>query len=215
MINPNFTRGEYWLLETVAEIKFPIRLLDDRESLEIELNKPSHGMNRNLLIDTIQKLFSNGLITAFRIGDTANDFIFSKEQLEAAFNERKLKKGDYYYGLTKKGGQYWEAFASPNWDYYIDVGYIPIENGNYDDGELICSVKSNLEKYFKSVCYHEYDVDEKSIQWDTVEPWEATYWKELPMGYRVRFHGKMKESYLNSSVPLYPYWYHDRWYSWQ
>lgn len=213
MINPSLTRGEYWLLESAAEFQIPFRYLDS-EDLDISLNKPGHGLGSPQLIKTLQKLYSEGLIFASRIDDNIDSFTFTKEQLEAAFKE-KLSKYNRYYGLTKKGGQYWEAFASPNWDYYIDVGYVPIENGNYDDGELICSVKSNLEKYFKSVCYHEYDVDEKSIQWDKVEPWEATYWKELPIGYRVRFHGKEKENYLNSDKPREPYWYHDMWYNWK
>ena len=91
MINPRFTRGEYWLLETVAEMKFPIRLIDERESLEIDLNKTAHGMNRTLLIETLQKLFSEGLITAYRVEDPANDFIFNKEQLKAALSKKKYK----------------------------------------------------------------------------------------------------------------------------
>lgn len=26
-----------------------------------------------------------------------------------------------------------------------------------------------------------------SERWDAVRPWQATYWKELPAGHRVRF----------------------------
>jgi hypothetical protein len=41
--NPSFTRGEYWLLETVVEHAVPIGWLD-WEDLEIALNKQGHGI---------------------------------------------------------------------------------------------------------------------------------------------------------------------------
>ena len=212
MINPSLTRGEYWLLESVAEFKIPLRYFN-WEDLEIDLNKPSHGMDRPLLINTLQKLYSEGLIFAGQRGENGDKFTFTKEQLEAAFKE-KLSKDCHYYGLTKKGGQYWEAFASPNWDYYIEEGFEPLEEVNYELGELICSVKSNLDNFFKSLCYYNYDVEKESIQWDILEPWEATYWKELPMGYRVRF--KCSEKEINPlHKPIEPSWYYNKWYRWK
>jgi hypothetical protein len=81
-------------------------------------------------------------------------------------------------------------------------------------GEIICGIESNLKNYFKSVCYYHYDVDKGSIQWDTIEPWEATYWRELPIGYRVRFYGLEKKNNNDSCEPRDTYWYHDRWYNW-
>ena len=215
MINPSLTRGEYWLIEAVAEIMIQIRLLD-RADLEIVLNKPGHEMDRGLLIETMQKLYSEGLITAKRIDDIDDGFVFTKEQLEAALNEIPNVK-EHCYGLTQKGGQYWEAFASPNWNYYIDVGFQPIENYHYEFGELICLRKDHLKKYFKSLCFHEYDVDEKSIQWDILKPWKATYWKELPKGHRIRFRCKDKERNIDPHVPVPTdqVWYDKLWYHWR
>lgn len=212
MINPSLTRGEYWLLESVAELKIPIRYLDS-EDLEIDLNKPGHGMDRTLLIETLQKLYSEGLIIAGRLDGVDDNFSFSKEQLTIALNE-KLQKGQHYFGLTKKGGQYWEAFASPNWDYFIDGAFEPAEEGSYEFGELICSVKSNLESYFRSIRYYEYDVEKESIRQDILEPWEATYWKEFPKGYRIRFQcHNNKNNGLHE--PIMPSWYRKKWYRWR
>lgn len=213
MINPRLTRCEYWLLETVAELAIPIRWLDHKD-LEIALNKPGHGMDRALLIETMQKLFSEGLITTNRLDDIEDDFVFTKGQLESALSE-KLQKDQHYYCLTKKGGQYWEAFASPDWNYYIDSGFQPIENDEYWLGELICSKKDHLENYFNSLCYYQYDVDKNSIQRDTLEPWEATYWKELPMGYRIRFRCLQKEINYDSREPIETSWYDHKWYRWR
>jgi hypothetical protein len=54
MINPSFTRGEYWLLETCVEAAIPICWLDWSE-LEEALNKATHGMNKTLLVETMSK----------------------------------------------------------------------------------------------------------------------------------------------------------------
>ena len=81
-------------------------------------------MPRPQLIETMRKLFLDGLITAHRADVLDEEFVFTKEQLDAALNETRDDK-PHYYSLTHKGGQYWEAFASPNWNRYIDVGYQP------------------------------------------------------------------------------------------
>jgi hypothetical protein len=221
MIIPSFTRGEYWLLETVVEVATPITWLDS-EHIEELLNKKGHGMSRSLLVNTMHKLFLEGLIIAHRGDDWNERYILGPEQIDAALGERhalnEIQKRQYY-GLTEKGGEYWEAFASPNWNHYIDCGFeLPEDdNENIWAGEIICMTKTYLENYFESLNYYQYDIETNTVQWDFLEPWKATYWKELPTGHRVRFRCKDKENRFDPSVPrqIDQTWYDKLWYQWQ
>jgi len=219
MINPSFTRGEYWLLETVAELATPICWLES-ENIEELLNKKGHGMSRILLVDTMHKLFLDGLIIAHRGDDWNESRVLEPEQIKAALEERdalhEIQKR-YYYGFTKKGGEYWEAFAAPNWNYYIDCGFELPEDDNEDmwSGELICMTKEHLERYFKSLQHCQYDINTKTVEWDFLKPWTATYWKELPIGHRVRFRCKEKEVMIDQSCSHDRLWYEKLWCRWK
>jgi hypothetical protein len=215
MINPDFTRGEYWLLTTVAELAVPICWLD-WEDIEEVLNKPGHGMDRQLLVNTLEKLFSDGLIVAHRFDHWDDCFVLSSKNIEIALDERQNNK-EHFYRLTAKGGDYWEAFASPNWNFYISAGYELPEDNDIWHGELICTTKEHLEKYFQSLCAHDYEVDVKSIQLDVLEPWAATYWKELPIGHRIRFKCKDMETKIDPNTPeqINQEWYDSLWCNWR
>lgn len=215
MINPKLTRGEYWLLTTVAELAVPICWLD-WVGIEEALNKPGHGMPRSLLVNTMEKLFSDGLIIAQRFDQWDECLVLTPEQIEAALDERQNKK-EHYYRLTVKGGEYWEAFASPNWDYYINGGYELPEDNAIWHGELICATKKHLETYFLSLSTHDYEVNEESIQRDILKPWDATYWKILPIGHRIRFKCKDKENKIDFKAPdpINQGWYDSLWCYWR
>ncbi len=210
MLNPSLTRGEYWLLEAVAEFALPIRVLESPRIGEA-LNKPGHGMSRSLLVETMRNLFEQGLIMAHRFGDWDNCLELSPEQIEAALDEQDDIKQQHYYALTENGGRHWEAFARPDWNWYISAGYDYLEDNESSSAELVCAAEDHLKSYLRLLRSHEYDVDEGSIQFDTVAPWKATYWKTLPLGHRVRFRCTKKEHVDVAFVQ----WYDERWYRWR
>ena len=110
-MDPRFTRGEYWLLETAVEFKFPVCGLIDSD-FELSLNKKGHGLTRDALVETLHRLIAWGLISAENEGDAP---ISTHQQIERALNESHT-----YYGLTPEGGAHWEAFAAPDWQKYIE-----------------------------------------------------------------------------------------------
>ena len=61
-MEPRFTRGEYWLLETAVEGRFPVADLMDSD-IEVTLNKKGHGLTRTALLETLHRLISWGLIS--------------------------------------------------------------------------------------------------------------------------------------------------------
>lgn len=214
MLNPSFTRGEYWLLEAVVESALPICWLDWAE-IEEALNKSTHGMDRSLLIETMYKLFTEGLITAHRFSKWDETFILSLNEIEAALNEKHNNK-EWFYRLTKKGGALWEAFARPKWELFVDNEYGLPENNDIWAGKIVCSNKEHLKGYFNSLCYHDYEVDDNTIQRDRLEPWQATYWKLLPVGFQIKFMCREKKK--SDDVPVPPldyYWYDSLWYQWR
>jgi hypothetical protein len=148
--NPRLTRGEYWLLESVVE--FPIRLnFLSHKHLGEALNKEPHGMDKELLIETLFKLQNNGLIKINKwdtFKKTKRKFILNKIEITQAIDEPKTFGNitSTSYQLTKLGGQVWEAFAQPNWDRFINTDYCsPAKNNlkeKYDFYALMkgCSI---------------------------------------------------------------------------
>ena len=196
-MEPRFTRGEYWLLETVVEHEWDIcGLIGD--DLELHLNKKGHGLTRTALVETLHRLLSSGLIYAesrVNFSDEATDVISTKEQIELALDERKSWSGVpveerkvTYYGLTQEGGAQWEAFAAPDWQKYIYAGCHSSEGCEYGMWELICADKVWLERYFESMCFYDpQEVTLESVERDYIAPWQATYWKQLEGAHRIRF----------------------------
>ena len=244
-MEPRFTRGEYWLLETIVEHEFEVCALID-SNLESFWNKKGHGLTRASLIETLHRLISSGLIYA---KSEMKGSISTKEQIELALEERVpwnahhvfiSTDGDIeivpdeskpprtepidvrkitYYGLTREGGAQWEAFAAPDWQKYIAGSFQPEdEEGEYEMWELICGDKNWLEAYIESMCfYNQQELILESVEWDYVTPWQATYWKRLNGGHRVRCRCRDKSGEGNSKPPLPPFaeYFHRIWYAWQ
>lgn len=215
-MEPRFTRGEYWLLTSVVEYELALcELISDE--LEVRLNTTGHGLTREVLVDTLHRLISGGLIYA---KNQVTGFISTPEQIESALDETVVTAADTMritlYGLTPEGGAQWEAFAAPDWDAYIEEGYIMQDIPDEYIGELICANKNWLEYRLESVRFRDYDYDivEEPIQWDYVKPWQATYWKVLDGGYRVRFRCRDKSEEIFRPPPSREY-FQKVWCAWR
>ena len=215
-MEPRFTRGEYWLLETVVENEWDIPVLIDSD-LELHLNKKGHGLTRKALVETLHRLLSSGLIyaeTRFMFSEEVLDFISTAEQIELALDESKSWGGVpedeqkvTYYGLTQEGGAQWEAFAAPDWQKYIIAGFGFLDDTEDIIWEMICADKDWLEKYFESKCFYEpEDVILEFVARDYIAPWQATYWKQLDGAHRIRFRDpdESKQENFEPAPPSFP-----------
>ena len=220
-MGPRFTRGEYWLLETVVEYQLRVCDLIYRD-LELLLNKREHGLTRKSLIETFHRLLSSGLIYA---KNETTGFISTYQQIELALDEPKSK--DFhpldmekitYYGLTQEGSAQWEAFAAPDWQKYIDVTSRLADNGKNIIWEVICADKAWLEEYFESMCFYDWaEGSLASVEWDYIVPWDATYWKQLDGAHRVQFQERAENE--EQDVVYYPLpkpgYFHTVWCAWR
>ena len=190
-MEPRFTRGEYWLLETAVEYRRALRFLDDsgREFSE-QHNKVGHRMHRPELIDTLQRLQIAGLIS-FRRFDSPDDkgTDITDVQFDAALDEGR--EGPWTtYQLTAEGGRQWESFASPRWNYFLQQNFCWDTVEGTDETPQVGIFTSVESKWLKSMVklYSTgfRPIDQDSVEYLEIGAWDATYWKVLPSGYRAK-----------------------------
>ena len=174
-------KDEYWLLDSVVESRCPLVWLVAKNAGEV-LNKRDHGLNRDELISVLNSLFRRGDLLARRMEKSVEKEIFipTETEIEAALSRRL----SCTYGLTLQGGARWEEVSQPHWERYIsDSAYLEPQ-----EGEIIGSDRDLVEQYDSLSHYNsEISAVPGSKRWDVLRPWQATYWKELPMGHRLRF----------------------------
>src|SRR5829696_6607097 len=175
-------KNEYWLLDSVVEAQESLKSLVS-EDIEEALNKRSHGLNRGELIEVMADLFQRGDFLAERMEKSVSKgfFIPTQTEIEDAFDGRLT----CFYGLTLQGGARWEEVSQPHWERYISDSVYAEPR----EGETIGSDRDLVEQY-DSLSQHnsEIVVIPGSKHWDVLRPWQATYWKELPVGHRLRFN---------------------------
>ena len=187
-------KDEYWLLDSVVETRDSLKILVS-EDIEVAFNKQGHGLNRDELISVLDRLFQRGDLFAERKEKSVSKgfFIPTQTEIEEAFDGRLR----CFYGLTSQGGARWEEVSQPHWERYI-VDYIYAEP---QEGAIIGSDRDLVEQY-DSLSQHDSDVSivPGSKHWDVLRPWQATYWKELPVGHRLRFKYEWVERPLVSKT---------------
>ena len=213
-MEPRLTRAEYWLLESVVEYSMPFCVLAFEE-IDEALNKPGHGLDRRSLLDVLDDLTHRGLIAAH--DDQREGFAPTREEIDAALDEPTGGSDlpSTYYHLTPEGGRQWEAFAAPDWDAFIDVVYGTDVGDRWEEGSLICATKPLVERFLEGLQHLGIHVQPDSPTWDVLEPWQATYWKQLPMGHRVRYQCRaMAKAPDPAAIPL-GFLALGQWYRWR
>ncbi|HEY0367409.1 MAG TPA: hypothetical protein VGC73_13135 [Pyrinomonadaceae bacterium] len=180
-------KNEYWLLDAVVEAWYPLVWLVS-EDVEGSFNKRHHGLEREELVTVLAELFGRGDLLAHRVEKFVSKEFFTpaRDEIEAALDGRL----DCLYGLTAQGGARWEEASHPQWERYITAGVY----ADPKEGEIIGS-DPQLVRQYDSLSHYVWDISvvADSKRWDVLQPWEATYWKTLPLGHRVRFRFEWAE----------------------
>lgn len=189
----HMTYASYWLLETAATFRVPICCLVDPK-IEALFNKPGHGLGRDELAGVLVDLLRLDDIV---IADAARGtYPPSIVEIKQSLVERSRDDRSHgaFYGLTSQGGARWEIAAKADWDRYISTSFVDLDE-KLDDAmlwscELSCAHREPLEKYLSILrSMDEHQVISGTERWDVLEHWQATYWKQLSSGYRVRYLG--------------------------
>ncbi len=215
------TRGEYWLLESVVTDAIPLNMLASSELAWI-LNKKEHGLIRQTLIETLVRLFDLGWISA-KFTDVGNvpsrfDQQLKCDQIIAAMEERGPWFSASAYRLTPEGGAVWEAFAAPDWERFVLID----EDFEEGIGVRTCLSERVLHHQLESSAFIEGPFDPDSVKTKITGPWQATYWKTLPVGFQANYRRLAVSA--SGSVPMHPYHRlafagycesRDGWYRWR
>jgi hypothetical protein len=154
-------------------------------------------------IDDIQALYNNSP-HALKIEElVAKSFIPSHEEVRKAIENEELDATELdncftgkelYYFLTPKGGELWESVFKPKWDWYFT-------RWSTGDSSVINCTSSNIIEKLLSIqhllSYHRekysrYLVPDTEI-WQTLTPWQALYWKTLPISYSISYQTELIE----------------------
>jgi hypothetical protein len=185
---------EYWFLDTAVEEVIGFSWIVPNEQYgDLGINRAPLNLTVAEITDVLHGLFQKGDLLAvtssetplYKLEDFINrGFIPSKSEIESAIHQ-KINLG---YFLTIQGGEKWELFSQPNWNLYW-TGY-----GNFLSGVD----RKLLETYL--ALYHLIDhgntracIIPGTESWEILTPWQATYWKTLPIGYEVRYESRSVE----------------------
>jgi hypothetical protein len=151
-----------------------------------------YNLSHAEILNVAYSLFQKGYILAeiYRNGIKVSDVVMTISEIQANL-DGKLQA---YYYLTSQGGTHWEVLAHPNWNrYYAYTSreYIRNEMNEYEC-EMICSDRQLIEQFLSIDYYLNVpDIYIPSTEvWDVLEPWQATYWKTLPRGCKVRYQAR-------------------------
>jgi hypothetical protein len=165
------------------------------EDVEGTFNKRNHGLSRDELTSVLNHLFRRGELLAQRVR-TSEPKVFFKPT-EAEIQEALDGRLDVTYGLTPQGGARWEEVSRPHWERYISAWVY----ADPQEGQIVGSDRGLVEKY-NSMSHYVWDISvvPGSKRWDVLEPWQATYWKQLLLGHRVRFSFEWIERLPDSKI---------------
>lgn len=184
-------KSEYWFLDAAIRLKIPFHWLSADNVDEI-LNRPHHNLSRSELPVVLERMFERGdLFLEYRnhSEQRSRTRAPSRSEIEAALymshTERIDQAEQVFYGVTALGGALWETLSHPQWDDFFLEGYgiDPYE------GEMSASTRSLIEERLALIPYDSFikAIVPESVRWSVLQPWEATYWKQLPIGYRIEF----------------------------
>src|SRR5579864_2602507 len=128
-------KTEYWFLDVVVEMEWPLWILTDPE-METHLNRRGHGLAYPDLVDILERMFQNGDLGARYPSDNTNNttqFIPTRTEIEASLGREGV---ELWFALTEQGAVRWETISQPNWDRYLADSYW-IDDTDVFRGEII------------------------------------------------------------------------------
>lgn len=187
---------EYWLLESVLSARSPLHILDernDKDNVECWYGSLPPQSTHNEVVSTFYSLFRKGDLQVQHFDDERNPVGPPFSPTLQEIKDGLAGKVFLEYGLTEQGGAKWERVTNPNWSLLL-LGGRTDNIRNFDDalgdkkGKFlrICAVERSLveEQVERNRSQGQIPLKGKMI-WSSLIPWEVTYWKTLPSGWRL------------------------------
>lgn len=184
-------KSEYWFLDAAIRLKIPFHWLSANNVDEL-LNRPPHNLSMSEILVVLERMFERGDLFIEYTNRDQQSYQTpapSRSEIEAALYLKQNKGTDQLervsYGITDQGGARWETLSRPQWDHFFDEGY----GMNPYLGEVSASTRGLIEERLALIPHEPWikAIVPESVRWSVLQPWEATYWKQLPVGYRIEF----------------------------
>ena len=183
-------RRSFWFLDAVVEYGENLAVLAS-PGIELTLNRRTHRLEVRELAPMLASLCEAGLI---RVKHMETDALArTLPEIESAFAMSSCKPGRYsgfWYHLTPEGGAVWESLTRPDWSRYC--------TGAWEPGQS-CLEAGSRERLEEELTWQAADPWSVRVpgsdEWTVLRPWEATYWKTLPVGFEVRYQ-RIDKKYL-------------------
>jgi hypothetical protein len=174
-------RKTFWFLDEVVESGVNLAVLRSPRIEEI-LNRRTHGLGDNELVEFLASLCQAGLI---EVKNKEGVRACTLHEVERAFAQSGCVPRHYsgfWYSLTPVGGAAWESVTHPEWsrytDYSMGLSDIRIEAGSRERAH---------EEYAQASTDPAHVPVPGSYEESLLQPWAATYWKTLPTGFRIQY----------------------------
>lgn len=178
------------------------------------------GLSHVEVASAANRLFQSGDIIA-RVFANEQDhqgtpnIILTMSDIQANLDDKLIAS----YELTPQGGARWEILANADWNRYFTYSYS--ESSEISEDEVfeyeLMGTSQQLIEYILSVrdfIISDFPIPDTEV-WEILEPWEPTYWKTLPLGYKVTYQAK-ERMYIGEDTPpdwREIYWQVNQWYS--
>jgi hypothetical protein len=188
------TKTEFWIMECALEHCVLIGNLSEPPYESVEAIIRPRGVDVEETIITLDRMFLQGDLTA-RTGrpglgwdeltDVPNP---SRGEIAQSLIEppRRLR---YHYQLTEQGARRWESVARPRWNEFLVIS----EGREEDNDPWIVTIEAMEAKVVEGLVAQsrsEGGLIEGIVEMHPLVPWNATYWKTLPIGYRAHYRLK-------------------------
>jgi hypothetical protein len=180
----NIDRADYAILYGVSEEPWPAWLLLQEQTMA-GVNRFWPGLAARELTEHFFRLWSEGLIECAEGEDEpaiASNHQLAREQFEFdnTVSDRP-ERNPLTYRLSPQGGDVWAHYAEVDWSKLIRWGVAEAK-----EWELTASVREAIE-----IALQLREIAPEEIpgtgRWEVVRPWQAIYWKVLPVGNRYRY----------------------------
>jgi hypothetical protein len=174
---------DLWVLETVMELPTALRMLAGPDP-HVALNMPDDPrFSREELCARLSFLARRGLIRVYESPDGLEELSSPEDISRAIDNSRPHSYS--VYALTPEGGAVWERHARPDWSRYVNAGQDEAPDAWVIEAASLEAAEAEFRHH--ETCGDENQPVPESRQGEALVPWQATYWKTLPAGYRLRY----------------------------
>jgi hypothetical protein len=194
----------FWFLDEVVELGLNLAVLCSPD-IEVIVNRPSHGLDEHELAPMLASLCAAGFIEVKGPDDVLARTLREIEDAFAVSRCSPVPHTGFQYFLTPEGGAAWERLTRPDWSRYFVTALSRQETW------IEAASLEAAEGEFRWEATDPSHVPVPGSEIRTVmRPWAATYWKTLPIGYKVHFrwtHGVGSNVLWSQGCPKRRPWY--------